>query len=802
MIIAFPPGTIISKKYEVLELLGVGGMAAVYKVRQRRFSLVRAMKVLSVESAASPEMVDRFNGEAEVMAKLSADKKHPHIVEVIDTDHDENLNCHYIIMEYIQGKTLRSVLDERMKKKQRGLPLSEVVEITSQVASALAYMHGQQPSIIHRDIKPSNIMLANLPGQPGLQRAVVMDLGIAKELGMGDRTQFGESPMTPKYASPEQADPTLSLLDGRTDIYSLGLVMFEMCESNLFMSHPREENDPTFHSNPSPEFIRVVRKAICKSRERRYQRMEDLLQDLKACQGALQKSTLHVRPQETEDTTEVLDEGERIQRERAVTLRGWVEKARERATREGAEEWAAALFQQGIDQEQQGKERFGERDYLSAQSAYQEAVSLFDRAGAEARAAAKAAFDKAEQARQEMYAIKAEAEQGGARERARTFYAQGLALQAQADELWERKNYQQAGQAYTEAWKSFADARELAQETRRQEAQEAYKQAIAAKEAAEREGASELAPAVFREAVENEQRANTAREHEAFTQARDLYDSAQHKYQLARQQAQVERQRQHVLGLQQWGQEARRQAEAIHALEYAPDTYQRAAAAWGRGDAQFQEQQYEQAAREYEQAQQDFAQAAHEAEQELRRQIELAQGQIQEARVRAQQAGAAERFGKEFAQAQRLVEQGQEEAQQQNLVQVLRSCEQAAQQFSQLHQKAVQEEREQAEAARQRVSLLREQVSPLQQWAEKHWTEARQWETQAEDEQHTGLYTRAIESYEHACQVYERARTAAQARLRQEAVQVRQQAEAAKVTAQQEGAERHAAARFAEGAAV
>src|SRR5262249_3687155 len=136
------------------------------------------------------------------------------------------LKIPYIVMEYIQGKNLKQYISQRGP-----LPLPEVLEIARQVATALDYMHEQTPVVIHRDIKPTNIMIEDLSG-----RAVLLDFGIAKELDEGDRTRTKTGAMvgTWKYSSPEQLrhEP----LTGSADVYSLGLVMYEMYTGAQFFA--------------------------------------------------------------------------------------------------------------------------------------------------------------------------------------------------------------------------------------------------------------------------------------------------------------------------------------------------------------------------------------------------------------------------------------------------------------------------------------------------------------------------------------------------------------------------------------
>ncbi|MGH8572724.1 MAG: serine/threonine protein kinase [Gammaproteobacteria bacterium] len=269
---------IISNKYEVLSQLGEGGMGVVYKVRHTALENVSALKVMSTHFGDDPDLVKRFYREARVLARLN----HPNIVRVIDIERDEELKFYYFVMEYIEGQTLRDHLRE-----SGALGIAQVLAITKQVAGALNYAHHYNPPVIHRDIKPTNIMI-----EDGSQRVVVMDFGIAKDLGDIDMTRVGTMLGTLRYAPPEQIRH--EALDGSADIYALGMVM---CEA-LLGSHPfadlaeypvyarvtsPEEHDFGFPPGTPASFVALVSKAIRKDRSQRYRTMAELLVDIDAC---------------------------------------------------------------------------------------------------------------------------------------------------------------------------------------------------------------------------------------------------------------------------------------------------------------------------------------------------------------------------------------------------------------------------------------------------------------------------------------------------------------------------------------
>lgn len=535
---------VISRKYEVLGQLGQGGMGVVHKVRHVALDTVLALKVLPHDLMANPEMVTRFYREARVMARL----RHPNIIRVLDIEHDEALGFHYFVMEYIQGKTLRQYLQERGP-----LSLPDLLTISTQVARALVYAHAHKPPVVHRDIKPANIMI-----EDGSSRVVVMDFGIAKELGDGEMTQSGVVLGTLRYCSPEQLrhEP----LDGSADVYALGMVMYEAYAGVQFFSGLDEagvigkvlyepgENEPRFTRPTPPSFTSLVTKAIAKSRDRRYRRMEDLLHDIELCFASLDEAGTVVIPtprkeelppeqSEIEDLDEQIRklEAER-QRRFAIAARTQAQEARAKAVAAGAGQLAVALLQQGSAKEEAGHAQIQGNNFAAAHDAYQEAITYFAKAYDEASAAV--ALQTAEQARATMQAVKAEAERAGARDKARTFYRRALSIQSEADEQWDSHSYQQAAALFAEAQVLFADAQDLATRETLKTRMEAVKaRAIVAKDAAIKEDAADLARAAFLEAAEQERQAEVAIQQEEFVRGEELYALAHQSYERAAQEA-------------------------------------------------------------------------------------------------------------------------------------------------------------------------------------------------------------------------------------------------------------------------
>jgi TolB-like protein/Tfp pilus assembly protein PilF/predicted Ser/Thr protein kinase len=262
----------VAGKYRIISELGKGGMGVVYEAEDAKLERCVALKFLPPELTEDPEARERFVREAKAAAALS----HAHICTVYEIGEEE---CRlFIAMEYIEGQSLR-------QKIMRGpLPQAEALEIAIQVAEGLAEAHKKK--IIHRDIKPGNIMLT----EKGT--AKVMDFGLAKALGRSLITKEAKSMGTVAYMSPEQARS--QPVDYRTDIWSLGVVLYEMLTSQL--PFKGEHDQSMIHSilNREPEPIskvrkdlpkgldQVIEKALSKNPAGRYRDMEGLLEDLKA----------------------------------------------------------------------------------------------------------------------------------------------------------------------------------------------------------------------------------------------------------------------------------------------------------------------------------------------------------------------------------------------------------------------------------------------------------------------------------------------------------------------------------------
>lgn len=266
-------GSVLSNRYELLENIGAGGMAIVYKARCRLLNRCVAVKVLRPEFQEDEEFLKRFTIEAQAAASLS----HSNAVSVYDVGRHGKLN--YIVMECVEGITLK----EYMGRKEM-LSVNEAVDFTCQIASALEHAHAK--GIIHRDIKPHNILITN----EGVLK--VTDFGLARAVSAsttvaGSSTALGSV----HYASPEQARGGFT--DERSDIYSLGIVMYEMFTGSLpfdgetpvavAMKHLEEEPVMPSKRNPQipPEIEAIILKAMAKDVKERYASVTSLLADLR-----------------------------------------------------------------------------------------------------------------------------------------------------------------------------------------------------------------------------------------------------------------------------------------------------------------------------------------------------------------------------------------------------------------------------------------------------------------------------------------------------------------------------------------
>lgn len=237
---------IIKGKYKILDLLGEGGGSKVYLTERLLIQDKTALKILFSELANDPIKVKRFHLEAVTTASI----KHPNVIAIYDFDYTEQ-NIPFIVMELLQGQTLLT----RIKQKKQ-LNLSECVAIITPICAALNVAHSR--GIVHRDLKPGNIVLHKM--DDGSEVVKVIDFGIAKSLLNGNRINTGPGIVfgTPSYMSPEHCLGE-KVIDGRSDVYSLGVLLFEMLTGKL----------PFYSGSPTSIMFRHIRetppspKAIC-----------------------------------------------------------------------------------------------------------------------------------------------------------------------------------------------------------------------------------------------------------------------------------------------------------------------------------------------------------------------------------------------------------------------------------------------------------------------------------------------------------------------------------------------------------
>jgi tRNA A-37 threonylcarbamoyl transferase component Bud32 len=265
---------VVAGRYELIELVGRGGMSSVYKARDSLLERNVALKILHEHHSSDEEFVERFRREARSVAQLS----HPNIVTVIDRGEDGGRQ--FIVFEFVEGESLKQFVDRTGR-----LDCRTAVELTIEIARALGFAH--QQGLVHRDVKPQNVLM-NGDGKPK-----VTDFGIARSLDVDGVTQTGTVLGTSNYLAPEQAAG--DVVSAQTDVYSLGVVLYELLTGDVpfhgdnfvavAMKHMQERPRDVRELRPEapPRLAAVVARALEKDPRDRYASMEDLCGELAAC---------------------------------------------------------------------------------------------------------------------------------------------------------------------------------------------------------------------------------------------------------------------------------------------------------------------------------------------------------------------------------------------------------------------------------------------------------------------------------------------------------------------------------------
>ena len=269
-------GTLISERYRLDEKIGSGGMSSVYRSFDPMLERWVAIKLMHRDISHDPDQLERFRREARAVARLN----HPHVVTVIDAGEDDG--APYIVFEYVEGETLK----ERIRRLGR-LPVSEAVAYAIEIGRALEAAHASK--LVHRDVKPQNVLI------DGDGRAKVTDFGIARSLEAQGLTATGRVLGTTDYVSPEQA--LGHEVTGQSDIYSLGIVLYEMLTGEtpfkadtqvaVAMKHVRDPLPDVQRRRPeiSASLAAVVERATAKETQNRYQDVGEMVHDLEEVLG-------------------------------------------------------------------------------------------------------------------------------------------------------------------------------------------------------------------------------------------------------------------------------------------------------------------------------------------------------------------------------------------------------------------------------------------------------------------------------------------------------------------------------------
>ncbi len=272
-------GEVIAGRFELVELIGKGGMSSVYKAQDRLLDRMVAIKILHPHFTEDEEYVERFRREARSVAQLS----HPNIVTVIDRGEDAGRQ--YIVFEYVEGENLKELLE-----RTGPMPVRDALVMALQMTRALSFAHGR--GLIHRDVKPQNVLL-NADGQ-----AKMTDFGIARSIDVQGVTITGTILGTSEYIAPEQARG--EQVDAQTDVYSMGVVLYELLtggvpfEGDNFVTvalrHVNEPVPSVLDRRPEvpARVATAVERSMAKFPAERFQSMDELSEELEICLAELE----------------------------------------------------------------------------------------------------------------------------------------------------------------------------------------------------------------------------------------------------------------------------------------------------------------------------------------------------------------------------------------------------------------------------------------------------------------------------------------------------------------------------------